>query len=691
MEDGRSKIANPRSSIFGPALLAALTLGALAVTNSWDFPTYALLLGGALIGRAWRSRDAGLTAHPLGRRVFDLLAAGITALMIGAAALLLYLPFFQNYQALVQGIDRVRDATPLTSYLLIYGLFLAVLVPAVLGVAWRLLRDRERRLRAGRAAEERPAETAPVVGIVAGVPSRLGRIDVLLLGALVALALLLIASVALPALSLKLWLGALILSGLVVLAARRAAPATWFVVWMAVVAWAVSLGVELIYIRDHLAGDEWYRMNTVFKFGLQAWVLLALAAAAALPGLARALRRLSVVAQVVAWAIFMTLIGLALIFPIVGTPSRLAYRFPEPTGPTLDGLAFMDHATYDWNGTIIDLRPDADAIRWLDKNVEGTPIVLQTSLEFYRGYGVRVAANTGLPTIVSPLHESEQRDGDLVGERDRDVLEIYQTQDLETALRLLAKYHVGYVYVGPIERAQFGADGTAKFDQLAGSYLDLAYSNDAVKIYRVNPMVYSIAGLPPAANVPLVTPPRPAQPQNQPNQPSQPSQPSLEALERQVAANPRAAGPAFGLAQRYRDLGRLDEAAAVLKTAAEANPQDIGLHHLWGDILRDARRFDEAEAAYREAAEAGPTAGNYNKLGTELLKMGRQDRAEEALLKAIEIDKSTPDPYFHLGEIYEQRGQADLAAEQYRMYLAIAPPDGAFRDQANEAIARMKK
>lgn len=42
-------------------LLLALALGTLAVTNSWDFPTYALLMGIALVGSAWRSprRTAG--------------------------------------------------------------------------------------------------------------------------------------------------------------------------------------------------------------------------------------------------------------------------------------------------------------------------------------------------------------------------------------------------------------------------------------------------------------------------------------------------------------------------------------------------------------------------------------------------------------------------------------------------------
>jgi YYY domain-containing protein len=682
--------------------LAALALGALAVTNSWDFPTYTLLIGGALLGRAWRARR-----DMRGGLLLRVIGAVATTGVIAAGALLLYLPFFQNFQAFVQGLDLVHDGTAVSDYVLIYGLFLAVLTPLIFGAAWRLLRPRTHRSGTGRAVEDQ-AKAAPAIGIVADTPAKLRLTERLRTGLLIVPVLLLVFAATQQTLGLKLWLGALIVVGLAILLPRRSFASTWFIIWMAVVAWAVSLGVELIYIRDHLAGGEAYRMNTVFKFGMQVWVLLALAAAAALPMLWRALRRLGVVAQGIAGALLVVLLGVALLFPLVGTASRVAYRFPETTGPTLDGLAFMDRATFSaeyLNGAVIDLSGDAEAIRWLNKNIKGTPIVLQSSMEFYRTYGVRVAANTGLPTVVGALHENEQRDGALVGQRDSEVQQLYQTSDPNEALRLLSKYHVGYIYVGAIERAAYSEAGVAKFDQMVGSYLDLAYSNATVKIYHVNEGVYNLAGLtalnkpPQSVQTPRPAPGQPALPVEpaQPRQPAQPAQPapntnqpSLAELEQQVAANPTAATPAFGLGQMYRDQGRLDRAIEVLGPAADANPQDIALHQLYGDILRDAGRDDDAEAAYRAAATAGPTAGNYNKLGNELLKMGRLDKAEEALKQAISVDTSLADPYYHLGEVYEQQGKRDLAAQNYEQYLAIAPADGALRAQATEALQRVK-
>jgi YYY domain-containing protein len=45
---------------------------------------------------------------------------------------------------------------------------------------------------------------------------------------------------------------------------------------------AVSLGVEMVYLADHLRGGMMYRMNTVFKFYIQVWLLYGAGSAAAI-------------------------------------------------------------------------------------------------------------------------------------------------------------------------------------------------------------------------------------------------------------------------------------------------------------------------------------------------------------------------------------------------------------------------
>ncbi len=652
--------------------LSALTLGALAITNSWDFPTYALVLGGALLGAAWR-----IPGYLQFRAIASALLAAIG---IVGGAVVLYLPFFQNFQAQVHGISTVTSGTDIRAYLLIYGLFLAVLVPALFGAAWRLLQRRSTGVE-----REQPVSTA-AFHFAAPSLSRtsdtgMSRRERLRSALVVAALLLLIVTAVQPVLALKLWLVLLMALGMVVLVSRRVALSTWFAYWLAVVAWAVSLGFELIFVRDHLAGGDWERMNTVFKFGLQAWVLMALAAAVLLPVLLRGLRRLHSIAENMGMAVLLVLCALAAVFPLAGTPSRVAYRFPVSPAPTLNGLAFMQDGTYTYQDQQIDLRYDGEAIQWLNKNIHGTPVVLQSSLEFYRAYGVRVAANTGLPTVVSPLHENEQRDPAVVAARDTDVQQIYSTSDVNEMLRLLSKYRVQYVYVGPIERVAYGAQGVAKFDLLAGQYFDMAYQNEGVKIFEVRPEVLSMPGLPPVSGSSTVPAPAAAAPSG--------AQTSIEALAAQAKAHPENAGLAFQLALRYRAQGDLADAAAVLGAAASFNPKDVALHHLWGDILRDLGRNDDAIVAYRLAALAEPTPANYNKLGTELFKLGKVDDARLAFGQALSLGNTETDPYFYLGQIYQQQGDKEQARKNYEQYLSVAP-NGEHRAQATSALEQLK-
>ncbi len=707
--------------------VTALTLGALAVTNSWDFPTYGLLLGGVLLGRAWRS------SRRVDRRLAVRLAsAALGGAALGSAALALYLPFFQNFRAMVSGVSLVRDATHLGDYLLLYGIFLTPLVVVLFGAAWQALHIVYRRSLRERLSTLGASPEA--TGFVAGAPRApgMGRAPLallMLIGGIVfvtgvvtllpplLLALRLegmatalgIAAEMLAPLTLRIWLVALLVMAVGLAFMRALRPGTWFAFWSLGVALIVSLLCEILYVRDHLDGGEWYRMNTVFKFGLQAWVLLAIAATLLLPSLLRSLRRRGAAAQTVGYGALIALVALAAVYPVVGTASRTAYRFPgNTTGPTLDGLAFMERESFPLPAylqpagappVIIPLRYDYEAIRWLNQNVQGTPVVLQSSVEFYRAYGVRIAANTGFPTIVSPLHESEQRDPQAVYRRDLDVAQIYRTTDTQEALRLLSLYQVRYVYVGPIERAVYGDAGLLKFQQMTGSFLEVAFRNDQVTIYRVNDNVHTLPMLP-ALNRPAPAPvgPLPAEEEEsvepEPVAPVAPPDDNLrspaiiEELERRNQANPGDAGPAYALAERYRALGRFEDAVNVLIPATRANPNDVALHHLFGDILIDAGRFDEAIEAYRAAVRASPAAGNYNKLGVGLLTIGRPGDAEREFLQAIAVDPTLPEPYFRLGTLYEQRGDERLAIQRYREYLDIAP-DGYLAPLAREALGRL--
>ena len=595
-----------------------------------------------------------------------LLRAGLVALAVGIGGLALYAPFFDSFYAFVRGIGQVTTFTSMREFLVVYGLFLIVLVPLFVGAIARVLGYRFR-------------QRLPI----------LNRFPVLLT---VGLLLIMVAvSFALPSLAVRLGLGFLLLLGLGLLLPRTTKNANWYVILLATVGWAVGLGIETIYIRDHLAGGDWYRMNTVFKFGLQMWLLFALAAAAGLPTLLRALGRLAgTPARLSGIAVVGCIALLATSFPLAGTPSRVGNRFPNPPAPTLDGLAFMEQAEFKYDCSsfgscepgatevTVDLRGDAQAIRWLNTNIAGTPIVAQSSLWFYRAYGIRITANTGLPTIISGLHTNEQRDGFLTGVRDSELDQLYRTSDVDTALRLLAKYRANYIYIGGVERAFYNQQGLAKFARMVPDYLDKIYDQTGVTIYKVRGIPQLYAQPKPVGFAPNALPPPEA-----PSPITKEPQPDLPALGE--TGLPTDGPTAFGLAERYRNAGRLEDAIRVLEVAAPANPGDIGIHHLWGDILSQMGRYDEAEQAYTLAAESNPTAGNWNKLGAGLLQWGKLDKAELALLKAVESNAQEPEPHYLLGKLYMQTNQLEKAQQELQTYLQLAP-SGQFSADATKLL-----
>jgi uncharacterized membrane protein len=68
------------------------------------------------------------------------------------------------------------------------------------------------------------------------------------------------------------------------------------------------------------------------------------------------------------------------------------------------------------------------------------------------------------------------------GSRAEDVKQLYTTTDEAEARRLLARYGVRYVVVGPIERADYGDAGLAKWDRLGRRVFD----RDGTTVWRIS-------------------------------------------------------------------------------------------------------------------------------------------------------------------------------------------------------------
>ena len=141
------------------------------------------------------------------------------------------------------------------------------------------------------------------------------------------------------------------------------------------------------------------------------------------------------------WAGLLTLLVLSVsIFPVLGARSRLADRF-DTSFTGLNGAAFMEKTEYSDAEGPIELRHDWDAIQWLRREVQGSPVIAEGSTEPHRyRWGGRYSIYTGLPSIIGwNWHQIQQRHGEqsAVGERLSDLNTLYTTTNTTIAANIL--------------------------------------------------------------------------------------------------------------------------------------------------------------------------------------------------------------------------------------------------------------
>ena len=441
------------------AALLGLAVGSLWAVNSWEYPAYILLAAGIVAAAA--------LLMPGARRTRLTAGIGLTALML-SVSYFAFLPFHSATETFGIGLEPTRWRTPLLNYLLIHALPLlasAVLLAAVLPRAYAPLVARLRR-----------AEPLPPVSQWLLLAAALGLAAAIYCWA---------AGFAAAGLLVIL----LALTGWALAAALRAASdyperrSDVMALAMLSLAFGIGIGVEFIRVEGDIG-----RMNTVFKYYLVAWLLFAGAGGYGL------WRGWTASGNTLRWMIA-GLVGVvmagALVYPTLATPVRIS---DNDTGNaamplTLDGAAWMDDAIHWEREQAIALHGDAAAIRWLQDNVTGAPVILEAHGDQYRWNG-RISAFTGLPTVLGwPWHQTQQRGShEPIRARAADIARLYHTADCREAVALLDKYGVAYIMVGDLERIYYAAAGIAKFDAMAASgILNPVYDHDGVHIYQVVP------------------------------------------------------------------------------------------------------------------------------------------------------------------------------------------------------------
>ena len=458
MATGRDR----RSSLsrWGALFFGALAVGMFQATNTWDFPTFTMLsvLG---LGYAWWLGWQNVTRWSL----LSLLGR------VGGFLLLVLLVAAPYTMWFASGITAFKiwegNKTPIWAYVTIHGVFLFLLVSLLVWETARWLASVK----------------------VSSLRGRMHILYTLLLGAAVVVA----AGLILMVMGYRVAIIIAPLIGWIALLFFRPNQARpmQFVLVLAGLALAITMGTEVV----TLANDNG-RQNTIFKFYIQVWLLFSVMGGAAFAWLMsnsfawRA--RLAI-----PWYLFAgILFFVAALYPIQATRGKAFYRFAPETPTTLNGMDYMQYTFYSEDGAFsgFDMNDDYNVIRWLQDNIEGSPIIMeaQSSTSLYK-WGGRISINTGLPSVVGwDYHQRQQRSLDklptLVDQRRANVNAFYTTLEPVTAAEILRHYGVEYIIVTSYEKARYGeTGGLDKFDDMVNAeMLTIVYDEGDATIYQVN-------------------------------------------------------------------------------------------------------------------------------------------------------------------------------------------------------------
>ncbi len=482
----------------------ALVMGGLAFLNTWDFPINVFLFCCSYIlsrarsnpreeetyqalGEKHRSESQWFRIQSWGKEFLTL------AFLLGGVSVILYLPFYIGFASQAGGIlPNLINPTRGAHLWVMFGSLLGPIFAYLISL-WKIL-HRDISIKRGLSIAFGVAAGFFILssifgGILASLPL-IGNIYVASLGAEVPLTHLF--SVAFTRRITNLgWLTLIVLIGLTAgipwlkrikdndgniviekdpqasigepagVENHDISKAHQFVLLLIFTGALLVLFTDFFYLRDQFG----WRMNTIFKFYYQAWLMWGIAAAFSTIFLWR--YALTGWRYVIRFGTIL-LLAMALIYPFLSIWNK-TNGFNPAGGFTLDGAAYLTRQYPD----------DMAAIEWLRNAPEG--VVLEAVGPSYSEFA-RVATHSGQPTLLGwPGHESQWRGGGAeMGNRAQDIEFIYRSNDWDHVQELLDYYGIRYIFVGTLERQAYRVE-EAKFQR----HLETVFRSGQVVIYRV--------------------------------------------------------------------------------------------------------------------------------------------------------------------------------------------------------------
>ena len=220
---------------------------------------------------------------------------------------------------------------------------------------------------------------------------------------------------------------------------------------------------EFFYFKDIY--PSYFRSNTMFKLGYQAFILFSLVSAYTIVRLLSAKR-----AKLIFFVLLVPQLFLVSIYPIFSVRSYFG-GLTQYRG--LYGLTWLATEYPD----------NFRAITWLDGQFTPghQPVILEADGDSYTDYD-QFSVFAGTPTVIGwAVHEWLWRGTyDVVSPRRQDVATIYTLHDISLTRELLKRYHVQYIVVGILERQKYPTLDEKKFATLG----HLVFRSGLTAVYK---------------------------------------------------------------------------------------------------------------------------------------------------------------------------------------------------------------
>ncbi|MBU5689420.1 MAG: hypothetical protein KQA41_04320, partial [Candidatus Aenigmarchaeota archaeon] len=174
-------------------------------------------------------------------------------------------------------------------------------------------------------------------------------------------------------------------------------------------------------------------------------------------------------------AIFIILLSSSVIYLIVTSISETS-KFTPNYGRnylTIDSMEFLKQ----------NYPKEYEAISWINKNIKGNHVILEYPSESYEFYP-RPSTFTGLTAVVEWKDHAEQVTLNDTNKMANLVHLIYNSTDLNEAIKIIKEIKIEYIYIGNLEKQNYSNIGLKKFEN--NNYFSIVYKNDEVFLFKFN-------------------------------------------------------------------------------------------------------------------------------------------------------------------------------------------------------------